>query len=70
MALNPTCRWVTIAAAFRFFGGYAIGFYNQGYFNGVYDQYLDEFAYANAFVVSACGFVSALSGGLIATKYE
>jgi MFS family permease len=30
--INPTCRWVLIAGSFRFFGGYAIGYYMPTYF--------------------------------------
>lgn len=29
---NPTCRWVLIAGSFRFFGGYAIGYFMPAYF--------------------------------------
>jgi len=38
--LNPTCRYTTIAGTFRFFGGYAIGFYMPTYFGKIYgDEY-------------------------------
>ena len=32
MFTNPTCRYCTIGGAFRFFGGYAIGFFMPLYF--------------------------------------
>jgi len=68
---NPTCRWVAIGGAFRFFGGYAIGFYMPQYF-GKFDGPNDSniYAYGNAIVVSMCGFASALLGGIISDKFE
>lgn len=69
--LNPTCRWVAIGGAFRFFGGYAIGFYMPQYF-GKFDGPNDSniYAYGNAIVISMCGFASALLGGIISDKFE
>ena len=68
--VNPTCRYCTIGCFFRFFGGYAIGFYMQTYFNNVYPTYIDQYAVGNAFAVSACGLFSSISGGYIADVYE
>lgn len=67
---NPTCRWVCIAGSFRFFGGYAIGYYLQSYFGGVYPDDYKLYGVLNAFVVSVGGFISALAGGYISDKYE
>ena len=67
---NPTCRWACIGASFRFFGGYAIGFYMPKYFGTVYSSQKDTYGIANAFVVSMCGLVSSLSGGILSDKYE
>jgi nitrate/nitrite transporter NarK len=68
--MNPTCRWVCIAGAFRFFGGYAIGYYMPSYFGSVYKDQYKLYGILNAFVVSIGGFTSALVGGIIADKYE
>lgn len=67
---NPTCRWVTIAAAFRFFGGYSIGFFIQLYFLGIYESYKDTYSYLNAILISSCGLISTVAGGVISDKYE
>jgi len=53
---------------FRFFGGYAIGFFMPSYFGNVYKDDKKKYAVANAFIVSFCGFVSSLCGGLISDK--
>ena len=68
--INPSCRWVVIAGSFRFFGGYAIGFYMPSYFLGVYPDHKDAYTYGNAFVVSACGFLSSILGGMASDHYE
>ena len=67
-----------IGGAFRFWGGYAIGFFMPSYFGTVYkgtgiDQkklYTDVYSVGNALVVSICGFASALLGGMICDKLE
>lgn len=68
--VNPTCRYTTIAAALRFFAGYAIGFFMPSYFGKVYKSYKKEYAIANAVVVSLCGLTSSLTGGILSDKYE
>lgn len=72
MVVNPTCRWVTIAGSFRFFGGYAIGFFIQGYFTkGAFGCGEDNlFFIANALITSLCGFTSAMVCARIADHYE
>lgn len=67
---NETCRYACIAASFRFFGGYAIGFFMPKYFGTVYPTYKDQYSIANAFVVSLCGMTSSLSGGYFSDVYE
>lgn len=37
-AVNPTPRYVTIAASSRFFAGYAIGYFMPSYFEGVWSD--------------------------------
>lgn len=76
MFTNPTCRWCTIGGAFRFFGGYGIGFFMPLYF-GTFgkdqkqkDEFTNVYAIGNALVVSGCGFASALLGGIICDKLE
>ena len=73
MVTNPTCRWCTIGGAFRFFGGYGIGFYMPLYFGAVYKDVKNStniYSLGNAIVVSGCGFASALLGGIICDKLE
>jgi MFS family permease len=36
---NPTARYVTIGASFRFIGGFAIGYYHEKYMVGVFPDY-------------------------------
>lgn len=64
MVINPTCRWTTIGASFRFFGGYAIAFFMQNYFTkgvfGTDDSVTNIYFYGNAIVVSLCGFLSSI----------
>jgi nitrate/nitrite transporter NarK len=68
--INPTCRWICIAGSFRFFGGYAIGYYMPTFFGKVYpDSYL-LYGTLNAFVVSFGGFASSMIGGFISDRFE
>jgi len=68
--VNPTCRWVTIAAACRFFGGYSIGFFGASYFNKNWPDKKNTYGFLNALVVSICGFTSAIAGGYISDASE
>lgn len=68
--INPTCRWVLIGGCFRFFGGYAIGFFMPSYFGKVYPDQQSVYSVLNAFVVAVCGFLSSLGGGTYGDKYE
>ena len=40
------------------------------YFLEVYKDYAIQYSYLNAIAISACGFISALIGGIISDKYE
>ncbi len=53
-----------MAACCRFFAGYAIGFFMPSYFNSNFPDKKDLYSGLNAIVVSICGFVSALVGGI------
>jgi sugar phosphate permease len=70
MFTNPTCRWIVLAGSFRYFGGYAIGFYMPSYFGKVYPDEGSLYSILNSFVVSVGGFISAIVGGIIADKGE
>ena len=72
MWINPTCRWVCIAGSFRFFGGYAIGFFMQSYFTkGVFGTGQEKVYFnGNAIVVSLCGFLASIIYARIADHYE
>jgi len=67
---NPVCRWVCIAGSFRFWGGYAIGYYMPLYFGSIYPNKLNLYYSLNAFVVSVGGFTSAMTGGYLSDNYE
>jgi hypothetical protein len=67
---NPTARYVTIAACFRFIGGFAIGYYHEKYIVGVYPDYQTTFSWMNASILSIGGFLSQFIGGIISDKYE
>lgn len=66
---SPTPRNITIAASFRFFAGYAIGFFMPSYFTHTWPDKKDTYSELNAAVVSVCGFTSALLGGIISDKF-
>ena len=66
----PTCRYATIAGSFRFFGGYAIGFYMPSYFNNVYSDDKTKYSLLNSVVVSICGFTSSITGGIVCDYFE
>jgi len=68
--INPTCRWVCIAGSFRFWGGYAIGYYMPAFFSAIYNDKKDLYFTLNAFVVSVGGFISAMTGGILSDKLE
>ena len=68
--INPTCRYATIAGSFRFFGGYAIGFFMPSYFGGIYPDNKKAYSILNSVVVSACGFTSSITGGLVCDYFE
>jgi hypothetical protein len=68
--LVPTCRYATIAGSFRFFGGYAIGFFMPSYFGGIYPDDKKAYSILNSVVVSACGFTSSITGGLVCDYFE
>ena len=67
---NPTCRYTAIAGCFRFFGGYAIGFYMPLYFVGIYPDYSTQYSYLNAIAISVFGFISVLTGGIVSDRLE
>jgi len=67
---NPICRWVCIAGSFRFWGGYAIGYYMPAYFGAIYKNNQELYFTLNAFVVSVGGFASAMTGGYLSDNYE
>lgn len=67
---NPTSRYILAAASFRFFGGYAIGFFKPQYFQAVYPEFTSQFSVTNAALASVLGFTSALTGGILADKFR
>jgi predicted MFS family arabinose efflux permease len=69
-AVNPTPRYITLAAISRYFAGYAIGYYMPSYFQQNWVDKKTQYSSLNAIVVSLCGFMSALLGGLISDHYS
>lgn len=67
---SPTSRWITIAAGFRFWAGYSIGFFMPAYFGTVYPNDRTLYNILNAVVVSLGGFISSLTGAIISDKGE
>lgn len=67
-------NWVFIflcaAAALRFFGGYALGFWVAKFFKKVYPDYQDEFSIINAITTIVLGVSSAYIGGAIGDYYQ
>jgi hypothetical protein len=66
----PTCRYATIGGSFRFFGGYAIGFFMPTYFGAIYPEDKVLYGTLNAVVVSLMGFTSSITGGLVCDYFE
>jgi hypothetical protein len=66
----PTCRYATIAGSFRFFGGYAIGFFMPSYFGAIYPKDKALYGILNSVVVSLMGFTSSITGGLVCDYFE
>jgi ABC-type branched-subunit amino acid transport system permease subunit len=56
---------------FRFWGGYAIGYFNAKYFGSVYpEDFKIRFSLSMALIALCGGFISSLCGGIVSDYYE
>ena len=67
---NPTARLVTIAGCFRFWETFSIVYFLPSFFQKVYPLYKSEYGLYSAAILSICGFLSTVIGGLISDKFE
>eukprot|EP00743_Colponemidia_sp_Colp-15_P014184 GILK01016717.1.p1 GENE.GILK01016717.1~~GILK01016717.1.p1 ORF type:complete len:496 (+),score=19.51 GILK01016717.1:41-1489(+) len=63
-----TLRWVTVASAVRFAGGYALGSYLPQYFHRLYPDMYVLYGYINSGIVFFGGVSSAYLGGYLGDK--
>jgi MFS family permease len=66
----PTAKNVLIASSLRNFGGMIIAAYLPVFFGKNFPTFKAEYALLNAILVSMCGLIASLSGGIIADKFE
>lgn len=67
---NKCYVFLLCASFFRFWGGYSLGFLGAKYFDNVYPDYQNEYAWQNAMVVIVGGLGASVFGGYLADKYE
>lgn len=67
---NKCYVYLLCASFFRFWGGYSLGFLGSKYFEGVYPDNKNEYAWQNAGVVIVGGLGASVFGGYLADKYE
>jgi nitrate/nitrite transporter NarK len=63
-------NYLCAAGAFRFMGGYSIGFLSASFFVNRYPDHVSEFSLMGAFVVIGGGLPASMVGGYIGDKYE
>lgn len=68
--INPTSRWVTVAAMMRTFGSIAVATFLPIFFLKVYPSYRSQYAVANAVSLAVGGLISSIAGGIISDKLE
>lgn len=59
-----------LAATFRYFGGFSLGFWSATFFKNNYPNFTNEFSVLNAVVVIFAGLPSAYIGGYLSDKLE
>ena len=57
--------FLIIAAIFRFFAAFALGFWSSTYFTLVYPEYTDAYSVLNAVTIVFFGSFSAFMGGYL-----
>ena len=61
---------IAIGASFRFFGGYALGFWAAKYFRNHYINYQSEFSIFSSCSILILGMISAYTGGVISDYFD
>jgi hypothetical protein len=67
---NPTTKWCLVGAFLRNIGGSIITYYMPVFFGRNYPQFKAEYSLANTLILSILGFVTSISFGILADKYE
>ena len=67
---SPTCKWATISASLRSFGGMAVTCYLPVFFQKFYPLQKSQFALSNALILSVLGLSSSILGGILSDRFE
>lgn len=67
---NPTTKWVTIANSFRLFETFSIIYFMPVFFLNNFPTFKVQYGLYNGLILAGCGFLSALTAGIISDKYE
>lgn len=67
---NKCFCYLCAAGAFRFMGGYSLGFLSASFFVNRYPDYVNEYGFMGAFVVIGGGLPASMIGGYLGDKFE
>ena len=67
---NKCFCYLCAAGAFRFMGGYSLGFLSAKFFENRYPDYITQYSFMGAFVVIGGGLPASMVGGWLGDKYE
>jgi hypothetical protein len=67
---NPITRNIIIAGSFQYFGSYTAQYYIPAFYQKVFTNYRNQFAFLNAIALFVFGFISNISGGLISDIFS
>ena len=67
---NKCFCYLCAAGAFRFMGGYSLGFLSATFFETRYPDYIHQYAFMGAFVVIGGGLPASMIGGYLGDKFE
>jgi hypothetical protein len=68
--VNKCYVLLVAASAFRFFGGYALGFGGATFWIHRYPDHVDQYAYMNTIIVVGGGLPASMLGGYLSDKLE
>lgn len=66
---NPVVRYSTLAASLRYFGIFCNDYFLPAFFLQMYPSFKAEFSMLFGLIVAFGGFISTLSGGILADKF-